>query len=44
MKKNKLKSIYFIKSVCALGIIMFHFSCHTENSEFLPFHTFANGD
>ena len=44
MKKNKLKSIYFIKAICALGIILFHFSCHAQKSEFLPFYKFANGD
>ena len=42
--REKLNSIYFIKAICALGIIIFHFSCHAEKSEFLPFYTFANGD
>lgn len=43
MKKRVIKEFSFIKAVCALGIIAFHFSCHLESKEFLIFHSYKNG-
>lgn len=28
MRKEQIKSIDFIKSICALGVVLFHFECH----------------
>ena len=42
-RKERLYGIDFIRAVCALGIIAFHFSCHTASS-IRPFYIFANGD
>lgn len=42
-KKEKIESFKLIKSLCAIGIIIFHFSCHYNNSTFRPLYTFANG-
>lgn len=33
----------FVRLICAVGIIVFHFSCHVEYREFLPLYEYANG-
>ena len=44
-KRNKQRdlSIDFIRSLCAIGIIIFHFYCHTDDSLTKMFYEFANG-
>ena len=44
MKKQEIKSFHFIKAICAIGIIIFHFSCYLENTNFRPFYYFKNGN
>ncbi len=41
-KKKKIYGIEFIRAVFAIGIIIYHFSCHS-NSEFLLLFRYANG-
>ena len=41
---KKIKSFNFIKSICAIGIIIFHFSCYLVNTKFKPFYYFHNGN
>lgn len=43
MGKAKIKSFSFIKAVCAIGIIVFHFSCYLVNTKFRPLYLYANG-
>ena len=43
MKKEKIESFKLIKTLCAIGIIIFHFSCHYTNSNFRPLLMFENG-
>ncbi len=33
----------FIKCLCAIGIITFHFSCHNQYQQFKPLYLYANG-
>jgi len=42
MKKERIGGFDFIRAVCALGILCYHFYCHTA-SGFKPLHTFADG-
>lgn len=44
LKKEKILSCDFVRAICALGIIAFHFSCHLSESSFHPFYSFKNGD
>lgn len=44
MKIKPIKSFHFIKALCAIGIIIFHFSCHLKNTTFRPFFYFENGN
>lgn len=44
MKTKEIKAINLIKTICAIGIIIYHFSCHLLNKNFLPFYTYKNGD
>lgn len=44
MTKEKIKSFELIKSLCAIGIVIYHFSCHYTNNNFRPLLTFANGN
>ena len=37
-------SFDFIRALCAIGIIMFHFSIHLENGGFILFLTTVNVD
>ena len=42
--KKRIVSFDFIRAFCAIGIIMFHFSCQLkEGTVFRPFYSFANG-
>jgi len=41
--KPIIKSFNFIKALCALGIVAYHFSCHLGSRAFLPFYEYANG-
>ena len=36
-------SIDFMRAFCAVGIIAFHFFCHTEEHQTRLFYEFANG-
>lgn len=40
MKRDK--SFDFVRAICALGIVAFHFSCHLREGVFLPF--LSNGN
>ncbi|MBE6828509.1 MAG: acyltransferase [Ruminococcaceae bacterium] len=42
VRKKKLSDIEFIRTVCALGIVVYHLSCHVEGS-FKLFFSYANG-
>lgn len=42
--KPRINSFNFIKAICAIGIIVYHISCHLDSKEFLPLYGFANGD
>lgn len=44
MRLKKILAIDFIRVICALGVIVYHFSCHLNNTRFLPFYSFVNGD
>lgn len=41
-KKKRLSSIEFVRAVCAIGIVVFHLSCHVTGS-FKLFFDYANG-
>jgi peptidoglycan/LPS O-acetylase OafA/YrhL len=41
--KDRIIAVDFIRACCAIGIIVFHFSCHTI-SAFQPLYKYANGD
>lgn len=41
-KKERLQGFDFIRTVCAVGIIIYHYFCHT-NSDFRPLYHFQNG-
>lgn len=42
--KQRIYSFDFIRALCAVGIIVFHFSCEMgQNDLFHPFYSFANG-
>ena len=43
MKRESIKSIHFIKAICAIGIIVYHFSCYKKDTSIQPLYTFANG-
>lgn len=43
MRKPRIKSFNFIRTLCALGIIVYHFSCHLNSKDFLPLYSFENG-
>ncbi len=43
-RRERIVSIDFIRAVCAIGIIIFHFSCHlNENCPIRLLYEFANG-
>lgn len=42
MARERLLGVDFVRAVCAIGIIMFHFACHSV-SEFRILYTYANG-
>ena len=44
MNKPAIQSFNLIKTVCALGIIVYHFSCHLTFRTFLPLYQYANGE
>ena len=41
---NRDYSIDFIRALCAIGIIVFHFYCHTDEHLLKMFYEFANGN
>lgn len=41
-KKERIPGVDFIRVICAVGIIMFHFSCHSA-SNFRLLYSYANG-
>ncbi len=41
-KKERLTGFNFIRAVCAIGIVIFHYSCHTS-SDFRPVYHYHNG-
>lgn len=43
LDRQRLYSFDFIRSVCALGIIVFHFSCELPAALFHPLYNFSNG-
>lgn len=43
IKKREL-SIDFVRALCAIGIIVYHFYCHTDSHLTKYFYLFANGD
>lgn len=42
--KQRLIACDFVRAVCTIGIVIYHFSCHLLNSTFLPLYSFKNGD
>lgn len=44
MKKQPIKSIYFIKAICALGIIVFHFGREVTGINTALLTSYVNGD
>lgn len=44
MGKPIIKSFNFIRTLCMLGIIAYHFSCQLMNTEFKPLLNFQNGE
>lgn len=44
MAKERIIPFDFIRAICAIGIVVFHFFCHTSNREFLLFYSNANCD
>lgn len=42
MTKERIISFDFIRAICAIGIVVFHFFCHTSNKDFLLFYSNAN--
>lgn len=44
MVKERIIPFDFIRAICAIGIVAFHFFCHTSNRDFLLFYNNANCD
>ena len=44
MKKQPIQSIYFIKAICAIGIVIFHFGCHATGINTSLITSFENGN
>lgn len=40
---NRIYSFDFIRAVCALGIVVFHYSCQIGDKLYRPLFSFANG-
>ena len=43
MAKERDHSIDFLRALCALGIVLFHFYCHTPDGLPRLFYSYANG-
>lgn len=44
MAKERIIPFDFIRAICAIGIVVYHFFCHTSNRDFLLFYSNANCD
>ncbi len=44
MGKPRIDSLSFVKAVCCIGIVIYHFTCHLQSGVLTPFVRFANGD
>lgn len=42
MEKEKIVSCDFVRAICAMGIIAYHFCCHLPDDVFKPFYSFMN--
>lgn len=41
--KNRIYAYDFIRAVCCIGIVMYHYSCHLETTSYYPLYMFVNG-